>query len=886
MPNTTTNIRGYTNSDNEEFYFIDANGRKMLAQEYDEESRTGYSTNEYVIQDNKLYKCLRPTGGIWGEESPSGAWKQQTVTEAINELVQSLISTETFSTTWTQGGYTTSGNAAANTKRIRSESLTKDKFTHATELYTNSGYCFLIYGWDAGGTFLGWRRNTDNTWSKSGNSATDTNTAYANFLKAYFTNLSATELKSIFSSGAASISIILQKMPQTVDGTRTLENISPDEGNNLNIKMLPERISTEGIYAALENTEMALDMLNNLRADVTLTYEYGGVNAANGNFSTVKTRLHTPYTDMSFFSVYDTIELDSNNYYFAIYGKDSSGQALGWLNFSTQTWSTGSISSSGWYQEQILEVKNLLNMIANADEASETQCASITIVIRNSDGNAQLATTDGQHLHYTTIGIAAGEDKSPYNHGTLKTYSGGLVDWYAANIDENNEEFSTNAKRYIYHYNAYHHFDGESEVNKPIYFTYNNNINPDSNIYVKPATGSDDNVSIYTCYYPDIIDAYESLRYAHPEYITRNALGNVRKIHADNSDTLNPQFEANALARSTFESTIDSTILDQEYLLDGESNDTPGYTIWEYVFKPRVRTNPLDSRVIPKIYLDAGIHGFERCAVFGLFQFMYDVTENWTTNKSLETLRNNVEFHIIPVSNPYGFNHNFYTNERGVNINRNFVHPGYDEETDAASWEKTDASASQYNGPAPFSEPETQILRDWLESAETSITFYANLHTDGNGTVPTYYTMNHCMTSNDRNDEYFNRIFSVFSTHITEQSFHWPLEVKPQYTIDGKTYDETIALTNDGTLNSFCGCFHLYATSEDTSGANKGTAQTYAHSVLNILAMTLEGFAGVAAEVDSQPIGGVIPTCSTTSVRLNAENIGNIVIQILREYSN
>ena len=56
MPNTTTNIRGYTNSDNEEFYFIDANGRKMLAQEYDEESRAGYSTNEYVIQDNKLYK--------------------------------------------------------------------------------------------------------------------------------------------------------------------------------------------------------------------------------------------------------------------------------------------------------------------------------------------------------------------------------------------------------------------------------------------------------------------------------------------------------------------------------------------------------------------------------------------------------------------------------------------------------------------------------------------------------------------------------------------------------------------------------------------------------------------------------------------------------------
>ena len=88
-------------------------------------------------------------------------------------------------------------------------------------------------------------------------------------------------------------------------------------------------------------------------------------------------------------------------------------------------------------------------------------------------------------------------------------------------------------------------------------------------------------------------------------------------------------------------------------------------------------------------------------------------------------LKENVRIKVIPIVNPWAFNQNpkKYGTVNGVNINRNFDSNG--------RWEKYPVvlgSEIEYKGPTPFSEKETQILRDWaIENKRAD--FWIDCHT-------------------------------------------------------------------------------------------------------------------------------------------------------------
>ncbi|MBR4864787.1 MAG: DUF2817 domain-containing protein [Oscillospiraceae bacterium] len=95
----------------------------------------------------------------------------------------------------------------------------------------------------------------------------------------------------------------------------------------------------------------------------------------------------------------------------------------------------------------------------------------------------------------------------------------------------------------------------------------------------------------------------------------------------------------------------------------------------------------------------------------------------------LDILRNHVCFDVIPVANPWGFAHDLRKNANGIDLNRNFA-PDFVYDRDPES--------SEYGGPFPGSETETQVLMQLLEENKDA-TVVLDYHNVGNR-YPLFYT--------------------------------------------------------------------------------------------------------------------------------------------------
>lgn len=133
----------------------------------------------------------------------------------------------------------------------------------------------------------------------------------------------------------------------------------------------------------------------------------------------------------------------------------------------------------------------------------------------------------------------------------------------------------------------------------------------------------------------------------------------------------------------------------------------------------------------PEILYTALTHAREPQTMATVMYFMYYLLENYGTDPFVTYLVNNRELYFVPVSNPDGYVYNEQTNSNGggmwrknksdnnsngvfdpyydgVDINRNY---GY-------MWDYDDEGSSPfpthlcYRGPSPFSEPESQVIRD------------------------------------------------------------------------------------------------------------------------------------------------------------------------------
>ena len=101
-----------------------------------------------------------------------------------------------------------------------------------------------------------------------------------------------------------------------------------------------------------------------------------------------------------------------------------------------------------------------------------------------------------------------------------------------------------------------------------------------------------------------------------------------------------------------------------------------------------------------KLVWIAGIHGNEAYLEYEDYYFFKDLLENHDTNPALKAIWNNIDFVIVPVANPWGYDHNSRVNSRGVNINRNFPF----------EWELTGEGTVNYSGESAASELETRAI--------------------------------------------------------------------------------------------------------------------------------------------------------------------------------
>ena len=268
-------------------------------------------------------------------------------------------------------------------------------------------------------------------------------------------------------------------------------------------------------------------------------------------------------------------------------------------------------------------------------------------------------------------------------------------------------------------------------------------------------------------------------------------------------------------------------------LLGKDSTDT--FDIYKYEFRPqRSKTlNGTEYKGFPTIILTSGIHGDGSNAgdrpniVCALYYFLKDVCENWTKQECLEYVRWNLNIIVIPVVNPWGFDNKDRRNGRQVDINRNFD----------LNWIQGVLGSNVYGGEAPFSEKESQYIRDLVNENKDAI-FFCDFHTTGG--IQTQDKMIYFDMSNN------SILFNPANDLIRKLSVNW----------NNREYEGLNTNIN----------FHGYIVDEGPAGI----CNSWVDRVANIPACTLETFPNF---VDSE-----LTTNGLELMQMACEEVGTWVL--------
>jgi hypothetical protein len=160
----------------------------------------------------------------------------------------------------------------------------------------------------------------------------------------------------------------------------------------------------------------------------------------------------------------------------------------------------------------------------------------------------------------------------------------------------------------------------------------------------------------------------------------------------------------------------------------------------QYAFK--ISDNPEIDEDEPEVCYTAAIHAREVITPVVLIDFMYHILENYGVDPHITSLIDERELWFIPCLNPDGYQYNVDTqwpggmwrkNRRdngdgtwGVDLNRNFSYMwGYDDEGSSP-----DGDDQTYRGTGPFSEPEIDNFRVFVEAHEFIITLMFHSHSN------------------------------------------------------------------------------------------------------------------------------------------------------------
>ena len=189
-----------------------------------------------------------------------------------------------------------------------------------------------------------------------------------------------------------------------------------------------------------------------------------------------------------------------------------------------------------------------------------------------------------------------------------------------------------------------------------------------------------------------------------------------------------------------------------ERLVLGESVE--GRDIWAF----KISDNPNIDEDEPEVLYTSLIHSREPLSMMSLFYFAQKLAEGYNVDDELTYLVNNREMWFVPVVNPDGYVFNEEIEPfgggmhrknrkntncgngtgRGIDLNRNFGY-GWGADNIGSS---SDPCSEVYRGDSPFSEPETEAVRDFILNHDFKNVLhyhsYSNLyiHAFGDGSYP------------------------------------------------------------------------------------------------------------------------------------------------------
>ncbi|MCL2435543.1 MAG: M14 family metallopeptidase, partial [Lentimicrobiaceae bacterium] len=162
------------------------------------------------------------------------------------------------------------------------------------------------------------------------------------------------------------------------------------------------------------------------------------------------------------------------------------------------------------------------------------------------------------------------------------------------------------------------------------------------------------------------------------------------------------------------------------------------------IYWVRISNNPDIDQEKPRVLYTSLTHAREPAGMQQMIYQMWDLLEKYDVDPEITYYIDNLELYFVPCVNPDGYERNRSTNPNGggmwrknrkqnsiisygIDLNRNWGYQwGYDN-----TGSSPNGSSETYRGTAPFSEVETQVLRDFCESTEISLCLsnhtYSNL---------------------------------------------------------------------------------------------------------------------------------------------------------------
>lgn len=145
----------------------------------------------------------------------------------------------------------------------------------------------------------------------------------------------------------------------------------------------------------------------------------------------------------------------------------------------------------------------------------------------------------------------------------------------------------------------------------------------------------------------------------------------------------------------------------------------------------KLSSSPNSPSGKPEVWIHSLIHAREPMSMMNMVYYVYWLLENYYTDPVARYILDNRELYFTPVFNPDGYEYNRSTNPNGggmwrknrknngngtfgIDLNRNFGTYQYWNSPNGGS--DTNRNSDTYRGTAPFSEPETQNARDFVNS--------------------------------------------------------------------------------------------------------------------------------------------------------------------------